>query len=209
MIPMKTILLATQNPGKVREIAALLAPLNIAVASPAAHPAWREVNEVGETFAANAILKAENGAAQTGLPTLADDSGLVVEALNGAPGVHSARYAAISSGGGGNAGDADNNRLLLKNLTGAANRRAKYVCVLAFSSPNEMPRCFYGETAGEILTAPRGANGFGYDPLFFSADLQCAFGEAAAVAKNQISHRGRALQKFLAFLRETALPDRR
>ncbi|GHS93300.1 non-canonical purine NTP pyrophosphatase [Planctomycetales bacterium] len=196
---MKTILLATKNSGKVREIAALLAPLNIAVASPAAYPAWREVNEVGETFAANAILKAENGAAQTGMPTLADDSGLVVEALNGAPGVHSARYAAL---GGGNADDADNNRLLLKNLTGVANRRAKYVCVLAFSSPEEMPRCFYGETVGEILTAPRGANGFGYDPLFFSADLQCAFGEAAAVAKNQISHRGRALQKFLAFIRE-------
>lgn len=191
------LVLASGNRGKIAEMTALLAPLAITVRSPADFPGWPEIEETGATFAANAILKAEAGCAFSGLPTVADDSGLEVEALGGAPGVYSARYA-------GTQGDAAaNNALLLARLKGVPPERrgARFVCAMAFKAPGAAPRVFSGETRGRILEAPRGAEGFGYDPLFFSDDLRCSFAEAGVAAKNRVSHRGRALCQLIEHLK--------
>lgn len=190
------IVLASSNKGKIAELSAMLAPLEIAVRSPKDFPGWPEVEETGKTFAENAVLKADAGCRFTGLSTVADDSGLVVEELDGAPGVFSARFAGLQ------ANPHDNNCLLLKKLENVPSerRRAKFVCALAYKIPGREARIFSGETYGRILTAPRGNEGFGYDPLFFSDDLQCSFAEAGAEAKNRVSHRGRALQQLIEYL---------
>jgi XTP/dITP diphosphohydrolase len=195
----KKIVLASRNRKKLEELQALLAGLGVEVAAVSAFPGSPEVEETGKTFAENAALKSEAIARFTGLPALADDSGLLVEALNGAPGVYSARFA------GENATDADNNRLLLEKLRGQENRRAKFASLIAFSIPGKETVLFAGETSGVIIGAPRGENGFGYDPLFLSDDLGKTFAEAGAAEKNAISHRGRALQKFLAYCK--SYPD--
>ena len=144
-----------------------------------------EVEETGETFLENALLKARAVCRATGQPALADDSGIVVDALGGAPGVHSARY----SGGD----DADNRALLLKNMQNAANRDAHFTSAIALVFPDGREVTAEGSTFGTILREERGSSGFGYDCLFYSSDLKKSFGEATDEEKNSVSHRGRAL----------------
>ncbi len=193
---MRQLLLASRNAKKCAELAEILAPVGIELLSLKDFPAVGEVAETGATFAENAALKAETVRDATGLSVLADDSGLEVEALNWAPGVYSARFA------GPEADDLANNALLLAKLDGLPRekRRARFVCTLALARPDAETLYFTGRTEGEILTAPRGANGFGYDPLFLSADLNLTFAEAPGAAKHAVSHRGRALAEFTAYL---------
>lgn len=190
----KSIILASRNEKKIIELRELLIPLNIEVVGLEAFPEIGEIAETGDSFAANATLKAETVAAATRLSTLADDSGLCVDALGGAPGIYSARFASDT------ASDEDNNAHLLKCLQEVDDdvRQAKYVCAIAFAVPGKTTRVYFGETAGRILREPRGTGGFGYDPYFLSADLQITFAEATPAAKHAVSHRGRALAAFLA-----------
>lgn len=190
---LKTIVLASRNKHKIGELRAILQPLGIELKSALDFTELGEVEETGTTFEENAALKAESVCHILNLPALADDSGLIVDCLNQAPGVRSARYA------GPDATDAKNNALLLKNLTQVADsdRTARFVCVLAFSQPEQTTHFYRGETFGIILREARGENGFGYDPLFLSDDLGQTFAEAPAEEKNRISHRGRALKLFL------------
>lgn len=190
----KTIVAATGNAHKLKEIRAILSDWNIISQREAGF--FGEVEETGATFAENALIKARAVCEATGLPALADDSGLCVDALGGAPGVFSARY----SGGG----DAENRRLLLKNLQQAETRDAHFACALALVFPNGEIVTAEGSTHGRILQEERGENGFGYDSLFFSDDLKKSFGEAAEDEKNGVSHRGRALLRLAERLRGKA-----
>jgi XTP/dITP diphosphohydrolase len=199
------LLIATRNAGKLVEARALLVPLGFDVVSPdeAGVPLrpQEELLETADSFEGNARLKAEYFAKASGLATVADDSGLEVIALGGAPGVRSRRWA--GAGGSPDEVDAANNRELLRRLVGApeARRRARYRCVLAYlERPDGIAQIFEGTCAGTILTAARGSGGFGYDPLFLSDDLGVTFGEAPAEAKNRVSHRGRAFQALAAAL---------
>jgi XTP/dITP diphosphohydrolase len=197
-----TLLVATRSPGKQREIRRLLALARLPILFPddagiPPDPAEERL-ELAETFEANARAKAEYFARRTGLPTVADDSGLEVFALGGLPGVRSKRWAA--SGAAGADLDRANNAELLRRLLGApgARRRARYRCVLAyFPSPGAVPEIFEGECAGTILDQPRGEHGFGYDPLFRSDELGRSFGEAGETEKDAVSHRGRAFRALL------------
>lgn len=178
-----TIVAATGNAHKLKEIRAILGDWKILSATEAGF--FDEIEETGETFAENALIKAKAVCEATGLPALADDSGLCVVVLNGAPGVHSSRY----SGGG----DRENRRLLLQNLENETDRRAYFASAVALVFPNGETVTAEGRTYGSILTEERGENGFGYDSLFFSDDLGKSFGEADEEEKNRVSHRGRAL----------------
>lgn len=191
------LVVATRNAGKLREIRALLEDHNIAVRGVAEFPDLPEVEEDGETFAANARKKAETIARLTGRLTLADDSGLEVAALSGRPGVHSARYA------GADADDAANNRKLLAALAEVPSgaRSAAFVCVMALCDPDGDCHLFEGRLSGEILHDLRGLDGFGYDPLFLVPDCGQTLAEIPLVEKNRISHRGAALQQVAAYLR--------
>ena len=198
------LLVATGNPGKLREIRALLCDLPIRLLSLADFPNIEEVAETGSTFVENAALKAFGYARQAGILTLADDSGLEVDALGGAPGVRSARYL------GDQASYADRmNALLtaLKTANGDA-RTARFICALAIASDKqEMLYTTEGTCEGRIAEAPRGSGGFGYDPVFLPQGFTRTFGELPADLKNTISHRGRALAKahqFLASLTATS-----
>lgn len=193
---MKKLVLASNNPGKLREFAQLLAPLDFEVL-PQADFDIPEAEEPHHTFVENALVKARHAARLSGFPALADDSGLCVEALGGAPGVYSARY------GGEPKSDERNNAKLLAELEGQSNRRAHYACVLVLMrhADDPQPIVVEGEWHGEILTAPRGAGGFGYDPLFLVPEFGCSSAELAAEQKNAISHRGKALQLLIARLR--------
>ncbi len=187
-----TAVLASANPGKAREFQALLAPLGIdlrlmgefGVASP---------EETGLTFVENALIKARHAAGATGHPAIGDDSGLVVAALGGAPGLRSARYA------GPDASAADNNAKLIAALNGVADRRAAFYCALVWlEGPlDPAPIIAIGEWHGVIVDAPRGANGFGYDPHFLVPALGATAAELAPGEKNRISHRGRACQQLV------------
>jgi len=194
------IVLASNNPGKLREFAALLAPLGASVQSQD-HFGVPEVEETGLTFIENALLKARAAALHTGLPALADDSGLAVDALAGAPGIHSARFSG-SSGPGER--DQANNALLLQRLQGvpAAMRGAEYICVLVLLRhwQDPVPIVCEGRWRGQILDAPRGTGGFGYDPLFYLPDLDCSAAELAPGQKNRLSHRALASAALLAAL---------
>ena len=152
-------------------------------------------DETGSTFEENAIGKAEYYGGFTEGYLFADDSGLEVDALSGAPGVHSARYA------GAEAIDADNNALLLERLAGVTDRRARFVCVIALVKDGKLVRTFRGAVEGRILDAPRGSGGFGYDPLFYYEAFGCTFGEARIGDKMLVSHRAQALEKMFIFLR--------
>lgn len=193
---MKKVVLASRNEKKVKELASILAPWKVEVVPVSAFPEANEVEETGTTFEANAILKAESVCADTGLPALADDSGLAVDALDGAPGVYSARFS------GPDATDASNNALLLEKLSGREDRSARFCCVIAFARPGEETLTFYGESEGDILTEARGDCGFGYDPLFLSRDLKKTFAEADGEEKHSVSHRGRALKSFFEKAKE-------
>jgi XTP/dITP diphosphohydrolase len=185
---MKRLVLASNNPGKIREIRAVLAPLGIEVI-PQSHYNIPEAEEPYGTFVENALAKARHASMQAGLPALADDSGICVDALNGAPGVYSARFA------GEPKSDERNNAHLLELLARASNRRAHYYCVmvLARHPADPQPLIAEGEWHGTILPAPRGGGGFGYDPLFFDPLLGKTGAELPMDQKNRVSHRGKAL----------------
>ena len=196
---MDRLLIATGNAGKLAEFRALFAPRGLQVVG------QRELGivdpeETGATFVENALLKARHASALSGLPCLADDSGLCVEALGGAPGLHSARYA------GAQADARANIRRLLDALDGvpAEERGAHFVCVLVYvrHADDPQPIIAEGELHGEILSAPRGKDGFGYDPLFYLPDRACTLAELGHDEKNRISHRARAMQQLVTALRE-------
>ena len=188
----RQFVLASHNKKKAAEVRAILEPFGMELAGIDAFPGAPEPEESGKTFEENAAIKAKSALAFTGFAAIADDSGLVVDALGGEPGVYSARYA------GAGAGDEANNALLLRKMANvpAGERTARFVSVVALALPDGTLRLFRGETEGMILDAPRGGGGFGYDPLFFSDDLGLSFGEAPAEAKNRVSHRGRALEQL-------------
>lgn len=203
------LLAATRSAGKQSEIRRLLEPAGVSVLFPddAGLPETPAEDglELAETFEGNARRKAEYFARLSGLPTVADDSGLEVVALGGAPGVRSRRWAGAT---GTNAEiDAANNAELLRRLRGApeARRRARYRCVLVLlRDAGAVPEVFEGSCAGRILESPRGGGGFGYDPLFFSDDLGRSFGEATPEEKDTVSHRARALRALSEALRTPA-----
>jgi XTP/dITP diphosphohydrolase len=178
---------ATSNAGKLREFRLALGDVEPA-------PLVAPPEETGATFEENAALKALYYAQFCDGLVFAEDSGLEVDALGGAPGVYSARFASPE------ASDEDNNRLLLEKMQGVVNRSARFVSVIAVASGAEILSTFRGEVEGEILSAPRGENGFGYDPLFYYPPFGCAFGEAPIEDKMGVSHRGKALAKMAAFL---------
>lgn len=190
------ILLATRNAGKLREVRAALGDLPVEVQSLDEAGIDAEVIEDGETYAENALKKAETICRASGLPALADDSGVEVDALPGELGIYSARF------GGEGLDDAGRNRLLIERLNGVAEdkRGGRYVCVLAFYRPGEEPVFFEGELPGRVLDAPRGEGGFGYDPLFYLPDQGCTAAELDLETKNRISHRGLALAAFRRWL---------
>lgn len=202
---MRTLVFATHNRKKLAELVELAGPLGLEVVPASSFPGLEPPEEDGATFADNAAKKARHTARFTGLPALADDSGLEVEALQGAPGVHSARFA------GPGARDANNNAKLLTLLADvpAAARGARFVCTMALADPagplGEAVHLTTGTCAGEILTAPRGQGGFGYDPLFFVASEGLTFAELPSAAKHRLSHRGHAMRAMIAFLSTYAL----
>ena len=193
---MKELVVATRNRGKLQEIRALLTGIVGTVRCAADFAGFPETIEDGLTFQENALKKAREAMMFTGLPALADDSGLVVDALNGRPGVYSARFA------GEGAADADNNLRLLKELDGipTEQRQAAFVCVLAFVTPDGYQQVFSGRVGGGILTAERGDGGFGYDPLFLVDGFGRTMADLNVQEKNSISHRGQALRAMLASL---------
>ncbi len=187
----KTMLvLATRNSGKTREIQNFLEGFPIEIRDLNDFGPIPEVIEDGATFEENAYKKAHFTARVLGFPALADDSGLEVEALNGAPGVHSARYA------GPDASDEENNQKLLDNLRGQENRKARFCCVLSLAVPAGPALTYESSCEGSILEQPRGTNGFGYDPLFFYEPLGKTFGEMTLEEKSRVSHRGKALSEL-------------
>ena len=194
----QSLVLASGNPGKLREFRALLEPLDFQV-RPQSDFDVSEVEESGLTFVENALLKAREACRVSGLPALADDSGLAVDALQGAPGIHSARYA------GEPKSDAANNRKLLEALDQVpeGQRTARYWCVLVLlrHAGDPVPRIVQISWEGEILAYPRGEGGFGYDPLFWIPEKGMSAAELSALEKNRLSHRGRALRTLVEQLR--------
>ncbi len=188
------LVLATQNPKKLKEMQAILAGLGVEVVSEAELGVKIEVEETGETFAENARLKARAVMEATGLPAVADDSGLCVDALNGAPGVYSARY------GGEGLDDAGRYRLLLSALSGQTNRAAHFHTSIVCALPEGGELTAEGDCPGTIAFVPMGEGGFGYDPVFFVPELRKTFAQLTAEEKAEISHRGRALRAFSAVL---------
>ncbi len=190
---MQRIVLATGNPGKVREFTDILSDLDIAI-RPQSDFGVPDVEETGLSFVENAIIKARNAAAHTGQPAIADDSGLEVDALNGAPGIYSSRYA------GPGASAEDNNRKLLRALEGVpeADRTARFICLIVYlrHADDPTPIIAQGVWEGRILTEPRGDGGFGYDPVFWVPTHACSSAELPPEEKNRISHRGIALNIF-------------
>ncbi len=194
---MKDIVIASNNAGKIREIEAILQPLGL---KPVAQSVFNvpEADEPYPTFVENALTKARNAARLTGMPALADDSGICVNALQGAPGVISARYA------GEPKSDARNNQKLVEALKHEEDRSAYYfaVMVLVRHADDPQPLIAEGRWAGEVIDAPRGDNGFGYDPYFFLPDLGRTAAELDAHEKNLVSHRGKALRRMAALIKE-------
>jgi len=193
------LVVATGNAGKLREIRHLLEGTGIVVKGLSDFSGISDIVEDGETFEANARKKAETVARITGLPTLADDSGLEVEALGGAPGVRSARYA------GERATDVQNNAKLLKELEALPDlsRAGAFCCAMAFCPRPEECTVFFGRVEGVILDAPRGEGGFGYDPLFLVREYGKTMAELSLETKNRISHRGQALRQAITYIRTT------
>ena len=190
------LLIATGNQGKVREFREMLGCDRFEWSDLSQHGSVEPVEETGETFRANACLKASYYATRLHTWALADDSGLEVDALDRKPGVHSARWAEINNAG---KGDADNNALLLRQIADVPEDRltARFVCVLALSDPTGRILLTARDTVeGQLIRAPRGQNGFGYDPLFYVAEMGCTTAELDSAAKHQISHRGKALRRL-------------
>lgn len=195
-----SILIATGNPGKVREFREMLASDRLRFTDLSSHPPTEPVPETGRTFEDNARLKASGYATLFNTWALADDSGLEVDALDGAPGVHSARWAEMNHAG---KGDADNNALLLRQIADVPDdrRTGRFVCVLALSDPaGNVVLTARDSVEGVMLRAPRGSNGFGYDPLFFIAEMARTTAELDPADKHRISHRGKALRRMRALM---------
>ena len=196
---MQKIVLASNNAGKVREINQILAGLDFEV-MPQAEFDIPEADETGLTFVENAILKARHAAQLSGLPAIADDSGLEVDALQGAPGIYSARYAGVG------ASDADNLNKLLDALQGVptAERTARFQCLMVFMRHGEdpTPLICQGTWEGRILETAQGENGFGYDPVFYVPERDCSSAQLDADTKNSLSHRGKALKQLLAAMQK-------
>jgi XTP/dITP diphosphohydrolase len=192
-----TLVMATRNAGKVRELAELLRDLDVRLLSLNDFPELPEIPEEGATFAENALAKAQTVARLTGLPALADDSGLEVEALGGRPGVFSARYAQDRTGGR-TPSDEDNWKKLLDELREMPpeKRQARFVCELVLAWPHGRLLTTRGEVSGVIAQEPRGTRGFGYDPVFWVLAYQATVAELDLAVKNRISHRGQALQQL-------------
>jgi len=187
---------ATGNAGKLREFQLAAQEFGIELAMA---PGWEHIascEETGSTFEENAILKATYYSSHAPGLLFADDSGLEVDALNGAPGVRSARYA------GQKATDQANNDLLLANMRGISKRRARFVCVIALAQGTDLIRTFRGVVEGELLEAPRGSERFGYDPLFYYPPFDRSFGEIDAARKMTVSHRGQALDQLFRYVRQ-------
>ncbi len=197
----KKIVIASHNKGKLKEIGELLAPLGFSVIS-AGEMGVDEPEETGLTFAENAILKAVNTTTKTELPALADDSGLAIPALGGAPGIYSARWAG-----------ADKNfdvafariqkELADKNIANASGIPAYFICSLCLATPDSEPQIFEGRIDGTLTFPPRGEHGFGYDPIFIPEGYDITFAEMDSAAKHSISHRARAFTKFVQYLKDT------
>lgn len=188
------LVLASKNPKKLAEMQEILSALGVEVILESDAGVDVDVEETGTTFAENAALKARAVCAASGLPAIADDSGLCVDALNGAPGVYSARY------GGGELDDAGRCSLLLQNMRGQMDRRCGFVSSICCVFPNGDELTARGECRGTLAYAPRGDNGFGYDPIFFVPELKKTFAQLTAEEKNEISHRGKALREFKEIL---------
>ena len=204
MMTPQSLLVATQNKGKLEELRQLLGDLPLELYGLTDFPDVETVPETGESFIENASLKAAGYATQTGLLTLADDSGLEVEALGGAPGIRSARYA------GEGASDADRTARLLAELSNisTAKRSARFVSAVAIAtSEGQIINISVGTCDGHIDFAPRGSGGFGYDPVFIPSGYDKSFGELESAIKNQISHRARALSGTREFLRTLTIPS--
>jgi XTP/dITP diphosphohydrolase len=204
MSGMKKLVLASSNPGKLREFEALLAPLGMEVV-PQASLGVPDAQEPHGTFVENALAKARHASRRSRLPALADDSGICVGALGGEPGVHSARFALDApQASGRKAQDVLNNEKLVALLAGREDRSAHYYCVVVLMrhAKDPEPVIAEGSWAGEIVGEPRGANGFGYDPHFFLRDLGKTAAELDSEQKNLVSHRGKALRRLLAKLKE-------
>jgi XTP/dITP diphosphohydrolase len=201
---MNKIVVASNNPGKLREFQQMLSPLGIA-ALPQSDLAIPEAEEPHATFVENALAKARHASTLAGMPAFADDSGICVEALGGAPGVNSARFAEGSPGEARarDVQDRLNNEKLIALLRGQSDRRAHYYCVIVFMRRGDDPEPLIveGRWHGEVIDTPRGGNGFGYDPHFFLPEFQCSAAELAPEKKNAVSHRGRALAALLPRLR--------
>ncbi len=193
------VVVATGNSGKVKEISAMLQHLPMQLFTQTSRGVT-PVEETGLTFVENAILKARNAAKNSGMPAIADDSGLEVDALRGQPGIRSARYSGVD------ASDEENNIKLLRVLAPIIHSKptARFQCVLVFMrhADDPTPAIFQGTWEGTIVEEPKGQNGFGYDPIFFVPDHQCTSAELPAEIKNKISHRGQALQQFCEFFTE-------
>ncbi len=189
----ETIFIASGNTHKIEELRQVLNPMGIELKSTLDFPDAEEVEEDQPDLEGNAMKKARFWHHKTGLPSLADDTGLEVDALNGAPGVYSARYAGV------NATYEDNVNKLLAELKGKENRTARFRTIVAFVTQNEK-HLFEGACEGQITTDKRGEKGFGYDPVFMPEGYQKTFAELSSEEKNRISHRGKAVQKFLEFV---------
>lgn len=207
--PRRTLVLATGNKGKVAEFRSLLGPAGFGLLTPGDLGFDGDVEETGTTFRENALLKARALASLSPHPVLSDDSGLEVDALGGAPGLYSARYAALETGPRGpwldSAGHplptaAANRAKLLKALEGADGRGARFLCVLCYLAPGAAPAFFEGVCEGTVIRQERGGGGFGYDPIIVPAGYDRTFAELPGEVKDAISHRGRAVAAFLAAL---------
>ncbi len=197
---MPAILIASTNPGKLRDFAAVAREFGAEVAAVPGMTSLPAIAEDAPTFEENARKKAEHYSRLTPAQlVLADDSGLEVDELDGAPGVHSARYAALEAGRAGNSSDAENRARLLREMSDVPDRQreARFVCVIAVARDGHFLGTFRGEAAGRILRVERGSGGFGYDPLFYVPELEKTFAELTTEEKAAVSHRGRAFRKFL------------
>jgi len=199
---MRRLVLASNNPGKLREFRQMLAPLGMEIV-PQSELGIAEAEEPHGTFVENALAKARHASSASGLPAFADDSGICVTALDGAPGVQSARYAGGPASAGREEQDARNNRKLLAALEGKADRRAHYYCVIVLvrHARDPEPLIAEGRWQGEVIAAPRGTGGFGYDPHFLLPALGRTAAELMPDEKNAVSHRGQAMRRLVEMLK--------
>jgi len=194
-----TFVLATANPGKIKEMRDILSGMGIDVVTRKDLGIELDVDETGTTFAQNALLKADAICKASGLPAIADDSGLIVEALDGEPGLYSSSY------GGEELSAEQRCAYLLEKMQNKEQRSAKFVCTIVCSFPDDMPLIAEGECRGEIIAEQRGINGFGYDPIFLVPGTNKTMAELSSNEKNQISHRGEALRSFIRLLNERGI----